>query len=107
MDITAGPGPIDFDDDDSPIYEVEKICDSRKLKGTLQYFIHWKGYPESDRSWEPAKEFYSTCPDLVQRFHEEHPDKPRPLKVRFDEERPAKPRPRRGVMLGPGSNIGG
>jgi hypothetical protein len=92
LDVPAGPGPIAFDDDNSPIYTVEKICNSRYVQGKFQYLIHWKDYDESERTWEPASELYPSCSDLIRTFHEENP---------------MKPRPRRGVMLGLGSNIGG
>ena len=59
-------------------YEVETILDSRMRRGRLQYHIHWKGYPVSERSWEPV-EFVQHCPDLIRSFHEAHPGKPGPL----------------------------
>jgi transposase InsO family protein len=61
-----------------PEYEVEEILNSRIEKGKLWYRVHWKGYPKSDRSWEPAS-FINNCPDLLRSFHEENPSKPGPL----------------------------
>ena len=39
-------------------YEIEKIlqaCPTRNKKST-QYLVKWKGYPDSENSWLPAKE---------------------------------------------------
>jgi len=38
----------------------------RRLKH-LQYLIKWKGYPESDNSWEPADQVHA--PDLVKHYY--------------------------------------
>jgi hypothetical protein len=49
------PPPIAIDNDNQPLYEVEAITDARCFRRELQYIIHWKGYPECERTWEPAK----------------------------------------------------
>lgn len=59
-------------------FVVEYILDSRLFKGQLQYFVHWKNYSVSDRSWEPAQ-YLKNAPDLVAEFHRSHPKRPRPL----------------------------
>src|SRR6266403_2578184 len=50
-------------------YEVERIVAHRKFGRSkhLQYLIKWKGYPESDNSWEPADQVHA--PDLVKHYH--------------------------------------
>jgi len=58
-------------------FEVEEILDSRLHRGKLQYFIHWKGYPVSDRTWEPASNVINS-PKLLMEFHQRYPDKPKP-----------------------------
>lgn len=57
---------------------VESVLDSRLFKGQLQYFVHWKNYPVSERTWEPAQNLTNAA-DLVKEFHDHHPRKPRPL----------------------------
>jgi hypothetical protein len=47
-------------EDDKVEYEVERILDRRvhKLRNgrtRTEYLVHWKGYPEYDATWEPAK----------------------------------------------------
>jgi hypothetical protein len=59
-------------------YEVESILDSKVQRGSLQYYIHWKGYPISERSWVPAVSV-ANSPKLVSQFHKRHPNKPGPL----------------------------
>src|SRR6266403_4458882 len=50
-------------------YEVERIVAHRKFGRSkrLQYLIKWKGYPESDNTWEPADQVHAS--DLVKRYH--------------------------------------
>ena len=36
-------------------YELEKILETKKGKnGLLKYYVKWKGYPDSENTWEPA-----------------------------------------------------
>ncbi len=50
-------------------YEVERIIAHRVFgrSKSLQYLIKWKGYPESDNSWEPADQVHA--PELVKHYH--------------------------------------
>jgi hypothetical protein len=36
---------------DDDIYKVEKILKTKKVKGKKQYYVKWKGYPDSFNSW--------------------------------------------------------
>ncbi|GAA5908929.1 hypothetical protein JCM5296_006825, partial [Sporobolomyces johnsonii] len=45
------PGPIDVDGADE--YEVEAIVDEKGKGRTRRFFVKWRGYPESENSWEP------------------------------------------------------
>src|SRR6266436_4485148 len=49
-------------------FEVERIVAHRTFGRSrcLQYLIKWKGYPESDNSWEPADQVHA--PDLVKHY---------------------------------------
>jgi len=44
--------PIEDDGDDN-IFQVNKIIDHRTHEGVKQYLIDWKGYDETQRTWEP------------------------------------------------------
>jgi Chromo (CHRromatin Organisation MOdifier) domain len=35
---------------------------------TLQYLIKWKGYPESDNTWENADQIHA--PELIKLYHQ-------------------------------------
>jgi transposase InsO family protein len=48
--VTAPP-----DDDAGHEYEVEKISGHKWKNGKEYFYIHWKGYPAEDDSWEPRE----------------------------------------------------
>ncbi|KAJ8324255.1 hypothetical protein O5D80_8742 [Batrachochytrium dendrobatidis] len=56
-------------------YEVEKILDSKIVKGQLHYLVDWKGYTINDRSWEPVENI--SAPDKLAEFHSANPSKPK------------------------------
>jgi transposase InsO family protein len=58
-------------------WEVDSVLDSRVKAGRLEYFIRWKGFSAESDSWEPH-ELVKHLPALLRRFHEAHPDKPKP-----------------------------
>jgi Chromo (CHRromatin Organisation MOdifier) domain len=51
-------------------YEVEQIRSHRTWgrSRTLQYLIKWKGYPESDNTWENSDQIHA--PDLIKLYHQ-------------------------------------
>ena len=50
-------------------YEIEKILQARPTRNrkSTQYLIKWKGYPDSDNTWLPAKEL-THAKDLLEQF---------------------------------------
>jgi len=54
-------------------YEVETIrkhrCFGRNKR--LQYLLKWKGYPESDNTWEPVEQLHAL--QLLKDYHSHHP----------------------------------
>ncbi|CAG4947689.1 unnamed protein product [Parnassius apollo] len=54
---------------DAEEYEVEKIIDSKRIKGKLHYLIRWKGYSADSDTWEPENTL--SCPELINKFNEE------------------------------------
>ena len=44
----------DSDSDSDEVYEVERILGKRMQDTGLEYQVHWKGYGQSDDTWEPA-----------------------------------------------------
>ncbi|KAJ9050170.1 Chromobox protein 5 [Entomophthora muscae] len=53
-------------------YEWNCILASRKNWRWLEYFVSWKGYPNSKNSWVPHYDC-SNSPDLIQEFYECNP----------------------------------
>jgi hypothetical protein len=49
-------------------YKVEAIRSRQRhgRKKQLQYLVKWKGYPESDNTWEPAD--HVQAPRLVKQY---------------------------------------
>ncbi|CAF1574903.1 unnamed protein product [Rotaria magnacalcarata] len=35
-------------------YEIERIVDKRYRNDNIEYFIKWRGYPDSQNTWEPS-----------------------------------------------------
>jgi len=60
-------------------YEVKTIRSHRRHgRGKqLQYLIKWKGYPESDNTWEPMTNLQA--PHLVKEYHKRHCYNPTPF----------------------------
>jgi len=58
---------------DEEQYEVERIHNHRYFghNQTLQYLIHWKGYPDSDDTWESTADVHAL--DLVRAYHKGTP----------------------------------
>src|SRR6266850_2141241 len=54
-------------------YEVETIRKHRLFgkNKKLQYLLKWKGYPESDNTWEPVEQLHA--PQLLKDYHSRHP----------------------------------
>ena len=63
--------------DGFPEFEVNKILDSKILRGKLFYLIDWVGYDANDQSWEPA-ENVSHADLAVSEFHVDFLDKSGP-----------------------------
>jgi hypothetical protein len=61
--------PLDLIDGEEE-YEVEQICAhwTWGQHKTLQYLIKWKGYPESDNTWENADQIHALA--LIKLYHQ-------------------------------------
>lgn len=70
------PPPIVVDEEEE--YEVEKVLDSHVQNKKFEYRIKWKGYPDSDNSWEPL-ENVKHAKKAIADFHKKHPGAPRPV----------------------------
>ena len=72
---TFKPGPVQVTEDREIEFEVETIIDSWWKKNCLEYLVHWKGYSEEDRTWEPKGNLSNTL-DAIKDFHRSKPNSP-------------------------------
>ncbi|KAJ1501413.1 Chromobox protein 1 [Coelomomyces lativittatus] len=55
------------DDDLEEEYEVERVIDHKKKRdGTLSFLLLWKGYPESDATWQDESDL--NCDNLIAEY---------------------------------------
>ncbi|KIN98762.1 hypothetical protein M404DRAFT_31083 [Pisolithus tinctorius Marx 270] len=71
------PGPVVGHEGDEE-FEVDYVADSRLKRNRLEYLVHWKGYHDEDRTWEPESALKS-APGAVRDFHRRNPSAPRKL----------------------------
>ncbi|KAJ9510442.1 hypothetical protein QJQ45_015921, partial [Haematococcus lacustris] len=59
--------------DDSPQYEVDRIVNHRHVRAgkAKEYLVKWKGYEDSDNTWEPASNL-ANAPDCVNLYKAHH-----------------------------------
>ncbi|KAH0614663.1 uncharacterized protein H6S33_000299 [Morchella sextelata] len=69
------PPPVEIEGQEE--WEVEDILDSRKRRGRFEYLVKYVGYNEA--SWQPLSDVEHS-PDIVKRFHERYPRKPKPTR---------------------------
>ena len=61
------PGLVHVSEEHDEEYEVEYIVASHVYKEKLQYLVHWKGYKEHERTWEPSPNL-KNAPLVVEHF---------------------------------------
>ena len=59
--------PIEEAPDGTPIYEVEHILAQQGEGPTAKYLVKWKGFPESEATWEPLSNL-TNCSQALRDF---------------------------------------
>ncbi|KAG9392970.1 Chromo (CHRromatin Organization MOdifier) domain [Carpediemonas membranifera] len=72
-----------FNEEDGPTYEVEAVRLSRYSRKwrEFEYLIKWKGYPESENSWEPESNLHPVLAAEQQRLRREKEEAARQAKL--------------------------
>lgn len=73
--IKENPEPAYVDPRPKGDYLVERILNSRRRKGLLQYQMLWEGFPLEMASWEPIRLIDGDISTLVENFYKEFPGK--------------------------------
>ena len=74
----SAPGPSNITEDRNEEYEVDYVVDSRYKGRRLEYLVHWKGWSQTDRTWELVSNLGNAAA-AVWDFHTSHPSAPRCL----------------------------
>ena len=61
--IVADEAPAMNDD-----FAVKAILDRRNTGGTLEYLVHWNGWPKAEATWEPRVNLITRCLDKISEF---------------------------------------
>ena len=71
----SAPGPSNVTEDRDEEYEVDYVVDSQYKGKHLKYLIHWRGWSETDQTWEPLSNLGNAA-DAIHDFHASHPSAP-------------------------------
>ena len=75
----SAPGPSNITEDCEEEYEVDYVVDSRYKGKCLKYLIHWRGWSETDWTWEPLSNLGNAAATVCD-FHASHPSTPHHLR---------------------------
>jgi hypothetical protein len=57
-------------EEDESLYMPEHIIAKKTVRWKNYYLIHWRGFSESERTWEPAEYFDEYCPAQTYPYHQ-------------------------------------
>ena len=53
------------------VYQVDRLLDIRPSERSYDVLVHWLGFSEKERSWEPIEQLYEDVPLTLQNFLEQ------------------------------------
>ena len=59
---------VQTNEDDSEFYQVDYFVDIRSSKSGYEILVHWLGFTEHERTWEPILSLYEDTPLLLPDF---------------------------------------
>jgi chromobox protein 1 len=77
-DMVVEEQPQQEEEEEEAEFVVEKVTDMRVRNGKKEFLLKWKGFPDSENTWEPSDNL--DCPDLIGEFEDK-------LKKKKDEKR--------------------
>ena len=77
------PTPFDDIDMEDGNFDPEIVLGSKIQNGEVKYFVHWKGQPSIDDTWESYDNLIGGGEELVKDFHVRHPNYPRDPRVKW------------------------
>jgi len=66
--VAKDDAPAAEEEEEEEEFTVEKVVDSRMRGGKKEYLLKWKGYPDSENTWEPEENL--DCPDLISGYED-------------------------------------
>ena len=78
--VSNRPGPVHVTEDRDNEWEVDRIIDSRYKNKKLEFLIHWKGYDDTDHTWEP-KSNLSNAKEALNNFYHANSSAPRAISI--------------------------
>ena len=67
---------------DGEEYEVEKIVDAKVRKYGIMYNVKWAGYPDSENTWEPARNL-ENAQEKIAEYWEQHEERVKTVQKKF------------------------
>ena len=72
--VQKQPPPVEVEGQEE--YKVEQILDSRFYRNGLQYLVKWKGYDDTENSWEPEANL-DNAQEAIDDYYKAHPKRKR------------------------------